>query len=183
MSAKYLNLFIEIILALETAKQNIFKELESFIEASGLTLVSKDIDRPWGGFFVIDEKDSEAFIHKFFPELLLNEEVIGSKVSPKILVVAPKTRLSWQYHNFRSEIWKLVDGKAKIMLSASDHQPPAQDMVTGQVVVINQGERHRLIGDSDSWGIIAEIWKHDDRDNPSTENDIVRIADDYGRNT
>jgi mannose-6-phosphate isomerase len=31
------------------------------------------------------------------------------------------------------------------------------------------------------WGIIAEIWRHTDAANPSDEDDIVRVQDDFGR--
>jgi mannose-6-phosphate isomerase len=31
------------------------------------------------------------------------------------------------------------------------------------------------------WGIIAEIWRHTDAENPSDEEDIVRVQDDFGR--
>ena len=29
--------------------------------------------------------------------------------------------------------------------------------------------------------MVSEIWQHTDPNNPSDENDIVRISDDYGR--
>jgi mannose-6-phosphate isomerase len=29
--------------------------------------------------------------------------------------------------------------------------------------------------------MIAEIWQHTDPENPSDENDIVRLQDDFGR--
>jgi hypothetical protein len=48
------------------------------------------------------------------------------------------------------------------------------------VVKLVQGQRHRLVG-TDEWGIIAEIWKHTDKENPSDEEDIVRVEDDFGR--
>ncbi len=51
---------------------------------------------------------------------------------------------------------------------------------TGDTITLQQGERHRLVG-SDGWGIIAEIWQHTDAANPSDENDIVRVQDDFGR--
>ena len=44
-----------------------------------------------------------------------------------------------------------------------------------------QGERHRIIGTSE-YAVVAEIWIHTDKDNPSDENDIVRIQDDFDRN-
>jgi hypothetical protein len=45
---------------------------------------------------------------------------------------------------------------------------------------LKKGERHRLIG-LDDYGVIAEIWQHIDTENPSDEDDIVRVQDDYGR--
>jgi len=50
----------------------------------------------------------------------------------------------------------------------------------GDSVELKQGERHRLIG-LDQWGIVAEIWRHTDIENPSDEDDIVRLQDDFGR--
>ena len=53
-------------------------------------------------------------------------------------------------------------------------------MQKGDTIRLKQGERHRLIG-VDNWGIIAEIWQHTDAVNPSNEDDIVRVQDDFGR--
>jgi quercetin dioxygenase-like cupin family protein len=50
----------------------------------------------------------------------------------------------------------------------------------GDIIVLKEGERHRLIGLND-WAVLAEIWQHTDPANPSTEEDIVRIQDDFGR--
>ena len=50
----------------------------------------------------------------------------------------------------------------------------------GNFIQLDKGERHRLIG-LDSWGIVAEIWQHTDPENPSDEDDIVRLQDDFGR--
>jgi len=50
----------------------------------------------------------------------------------------------------------------------------------GNQIKLNQGERHRLIGLND-WGVVAEIWQHTDAQNPSDEDDIVRVQDDFGR--
>ncbi len=33
----------------------------------------------------------------------------------------------------------------------------------------------------EDWAVVAEIWQHTEKDNPSDEKDIVRINDDYGR--
>ena len=101
-------------------------------------------------------------------------------MSPKILVVAPNQRLSWQYHHRRAEIWKLVSGEAGIVISDTDQQGPLKKLTEGQIVQLNQGQRHRLVG-LEGWGMIAEIWMHTDQNNPSNEDDIVRLQDDFGR--
>jgi hypothetical protein len=61
-----------------------------------------------------------------------------------------------------------------------DSQGPVLSMVVGEVISLQQGERHRLIGTGD-WGIVAEIWMHSDANQPSDESDIVRLQDDYAR--
>ena len=50
----------------------------------------------------------------------------------------------------------------------------------GDQIILKQGERHRLIGLND-YGVVAEIWQHTDKKNPSDEEDIVRVQDDFGR--
>ena len=44
----------------------IYKEVESLISLNNLNIISKDTDRPWGGFYVIDEKQSQEFANIFF---------------------------------------------------------------------------------------------------------------------
>jgi hypothetical protein len=50
----------------------------------------------------------------------------------------------------------------------------------GATVTLLQGERHRRVGLED-YSVVAEIWQHTYADNPSDENDIVRLQDDFGR--
>ena len=87
--------------------------------------------------------------------------------------------MSWQYHHRRSEVWKLIKGEAGVVRSLSDEQEDVDRMVIGEKVVLAQGERHRLVGLKEV-GIIAEIWQHIDPENPSDEDDIVRLQDDFG---
>jgi hypothetical protein len=61
-----------------------------------------------------------------------------------------------------------------------DEQGEAMPMILHEVVSLQQGERHRLIGRHD-WGVVAEIWMHTDPNHPSDEDDIVRLQDDYSR--
>lgn len=41
-------------------------------------------------------------------------------------------------------------------------------------------QRHRLVG-LDNDAIVAELWCHTDLNNPSDEDDIVRVSDIYSR--
>jgi len=158
----------------------IFEALEDYLKSLHLNIVTVDDSRPWGGFFVIDENQAEAFINIFFAELDKNEISRGNKLSPKILIVAPGKRLSWQYHHRRAEIWKLIGGRAGVGTSETDEENETTYLSQGDVIRLKQGERHRLIG-LDEWGIIAEIWQHTNPKNPSDENDIIRLQDDFGR--
>jgi mannose-6-phosphate isomerase-like protein (cupin superfamily) len=160
-------------------KALVFEDVKQMLDELGFVVSSMDDNRPWGGFFVISEQNAPAFIDHFFP-MLQKEELLTGKLSPKILLVAPNKKLSWQYHHRRSEVWKLIRGEASIIRSETDQENPAVQMTIGELVELKKGERHRLVGLSD-WGIVAEIWIHTDSQNPSDENDIVRLQDDFGR--
>jgi mannose-6-phosphate isomerase-like protein (cupin superfamily) len=160
--------------------ENKFKNIEKKINELGFRINSKDFNRPWGGFLVIDETQSNKFIEYFFENLDMNLITKGLKLSPKILIVKPLSRLSWQYHFRRSEIWKVFEGEVAVVRSDNDNEQPKNIFSKGSLITLKQGERHRLIGLND-FGVIAEIWQHTDVNNPSDENDIVRIQDDYGR--
>jgi len=95
----------------------IFKDTQKDIEALSFKIVSKDFERPWGGFLVIDESQAQAFANQFFKGIDVNTLRIGGKLSPKILIIKPKSRLSWQYHNRRAEIWQVYKGAAGIIRS------------------------------------------------------------------
>ena len=110
-----------------------------------------------------------------FEKLKLTE-----KLSPKILMVAPGKRLSWQYHHRRAEIWRCIDGNVTVATSDTDEETEKHILKPGDKIKLKQGKRHRLIG-LEEWGVVAEIWQHTDADNPSDEDDIVRLQDDFGR--
>ena len=156
--------------------QEIKKEIESF----GFSVVSHDFERPWGGFLVIDEIQAQEFSNKFFEGLDVNTLKIGGKLSPEILIVKPAARLSWQYHNRRAETWQVFKGSAGIIRSGSDVENEMKVYNEGNQIILQQGERHRLIGLED-FCIVAEIWQHTDRNHPSDEEDIIRVQDDFGR--
>lgn len=161
-------------------KATVFKQVAEALKKENFTVIKQDETRPWGGFFVIDESQATAFATQFFPHLDMSQIQITNKLSPKILVVAPNKRLSWQYHFRRAEIWKILAGPVGVKTSSTDEEGEIQQLVSATFIQMDKGERHRLIG-LDSWGIVAEIWQHTDPENPSDEEDIVRLQDDFGR--
>jgi len=158
----------------------VFDKIEQTLTKKGFRFERTDFNRPWGGFFVIEEEQSALFIKTYYPEADAEALTKGGRVSPKILVVQPGKRLSWQYHHRRSEVWKLIDGEAGLFRSDTDEQGDLQMMRVGEKVTLQQGERHRLVGGKEI-GIIAEIWQHTDPEHLSDESDIVRLQDDFGR--
>ena len=169
-------------LSQDADKASIFEQIAAALTEDNFTVVKQDQTRPWGGFFVIDEAQAPAFAAKYFPHLEMSEIQITNKLSPKILVVAPEKRLSWQYHFRRAEIWKVIAGTTVgVKISDTDEESEEVKVLeSGSFIQMDTGERHRLIGLSD-WGIVAEIWQHTDPENPSDEEDIVRLQDDFGR--
>ena len=158
----------------------IFQRTAEEINSYGLSVVSFEFDRPWGGFFVIDEEHAQEFANVYFEGFDVDKLRVSGKLSPKVLLVKPGTRLSWQYHHRRAETWKVIHGPVGIVISPDDFQSEMTKHQNGDIVVIQQGDRHRLIG-LDNWGVIAEFWQHIDASNPSDEDDIVRVEDDFYR--
>lgn len=165
-----------------STKNAIFQEISTILDNQGFSITRHDFNRPWGGFFVIEEAQAAQFVATYFPDESFQDLAGDRKVSPKILVVAPQKRLSWQYHHRRSEVWRVVGGKVGIVRSLTDEQSDVVPLKEGDLVILAQGERHRLVG-LDGFGLIAEIWQHTDPNHPSDENDIVRLADDFGRSS
>lgn len=161
-------------------KDRLFAELEQELQAKGFNIDKQDRTRPWGGFFVIDESQAQRFADTYFNGISVDDLKISGKLSPKILVVAPEKRLSWQYHHRRAEIWRVVKGTVGVVTSDTDEEGAQKVLKPGDQIKLQQGERHRLVGLQD-WGVLAEIWQHTDAAQPSDEEDIVRVQDDFGR--
>ncbi|WP_276370324.1 phosphoheptose isomerase [Chryseolinea sp. H1M3-3] len=168
------------VLSLKGEKSEVFASVEKYLTDNDFKIAAKDFNRPWGGFFVLDESQAQKFGQLYFPNVELSTLKISGKLSPKILIVQPNTRLSWQYHFRRAEIWKLVAGTAGVVTSDTDEEGPRRKLEVGEIIRLKQGQRHRLVG-LDGWGMIAEIWQHTDATTPSDEDDIVRVQDDFGR--
>ena len=101
-------------------------------------------------------------------EVLLDEEYC--KV--KIICVKPKQRLSYQYHNKRSEVWAIVEGKGEIIIDGKKNI-----LKYGDCIKIDKKSKHRIYNNSDSILKFIEV----QTGTYFGEDDIERIEDDFGR--
>ena len=154
-----------------------YENIKSEVKNLGFSIILEDFNRPWGGFFQIDQRQSQKFVHTFISKEINLDSL---KISPKILIVEPNQRLSWQFHMRRKEIWKVYRNEIGVIRSLTNFENDLIIKKEGEVIHFDNQERHRLVG-LDKIGVVAEIWIHTDLNNPSDENDIVRISDDYKR--
>ena len=156
-----------------------YKNIEDELTNLGFQIVDSNLEKPWGAYFCIDENQAQVFSDKFFDGIDIDSLKIENKLSPKILIVKPNTRLSWQYHNRRAEIWQVYKGQVGVVQSDTDIEKELKNYMPADQIKLRQGERHRLVGLSD-YGVVAEIWQHTD-EIPSNEDDIIRVQDDFNR--
>lgn len=109
--------------------------------------------RPWGSFTVLDEGD-------------------GYKV--KRLEVLPNKRLSYQKHAQRAEHWFVTQGTAKVTLDGNKII-----VEKGDSIDIPLGSAHRVENPGDELLIFVEVQLGD----YLGEDDIIRMEDDFGRET
>ena len=123
-----------------------------------LVVMSNYIEhRPWGSF-----------------ENLLDEDYC--KV--KRIIVKPGQRLSYQYHHKRSECWVVVQGRATVTLDGKDFEYESDNQL-GNIVNIPVGTKHRVRNDEE----IDLIFIETQTGTYFGEDDIVRLEDDYGRDS
>tara|TARA_Y100000991_G_C21837070_1_gene290672 strand:+ start:212 stop:691 length:480 start_codon:yes stop_codon:yes gene_type:complete len=154
-----------------------YENIKGEVKDLGFSIIKEDFNRPWGGFFQIDQRQSQKFVHTLISKEI---NVNSLKISPKILIVEPNQRLSWQFHKRRKEIWKVYRNEIGVIRSLTNFENDLIIKKEGEVIHFDNQERHRLVG-LDKIGVVAEIWIHTDLNNLSDENDIVRISDDYKR--
>ena len=110
-----------------------------------------DWERPWGGYSVLEDIDPPVCV--------------------KVLSISPKSRLSLQTHEKRSERWYILD--AGIVVTVGDK---TWETEVGETVYVPFMEKHRIENISNRLARIVELmygYYH--------EEDITRIEDDYGR--
>ncbi len=91
--------------------------------------------------------------------------------SVKIITVKPGGLLSLQYHEKRDEFWVILDDGIELTVGEKVWRP-----VAGEEVWIARKTRHRARGVGSKPARFMELWIGD-----SSESDIVRIEDAYGR--
>ena len=159
--------------------EEIANQARQILKEQGFEIIEEDLRRPWGGYFKISDSQIEKFIREYFSDAKIPNTHFN--LSPKFMFWAPGGRLSWQVHDKRLELWKVVKGPAGVFLSETDQQPNQPEIFQqGDTISMKQGTRHRSSG-LPNWAIIAEIWVHTNPDELSDEADIRRISDDYGR--
>lgn len=165
----------------DSAKHEIVAMLCAHLQRQGFTIAQVDDTRPWGAFLRVVDEQADKFIEAYYADVYVPPLAREGERSPKILLVAPHLRLSWQYHDRRSELWRAVSGDVGVYISRTDQQPDEmRTLHLGETIELSQGTRHRLVG-LDTWGAVAEIWIHMEPQNPSNEDDIYRLQDDYER--
>jgi mannose-6-phosphate isomerase-like protein (cupin superfamily) len=91
--------------------------------------------------------------------------------SLKIITVAAGGALSLQYHNRRSEFWVVLDIGLEVTVADRTWRPQPDEEI-----FIPAKAPHRVRNTGTTAARIMEIWLGD-----SSEEDIVRIEDVYGR--
>lgn len=108
-------------------------------------------ERPWGRFFVISEEQNFKI---------------------KKIEVEPNKRLSYQFHNKRSEYWIVIQGEGLIVLNDINSK-----VKKGDTVFIKKTDKHRIQNEGDKMLVFIEV----QTGSYFGEDDIVRIQDDFNR--
>jgi mannose-6-phosphate isomerase len=109
-------------------------------------------ERPWGKYQVLLEDDN-------------------CKV--KKITVCPKSRLSYQMHHKRAEVWVIVKGDGTVTIDGE-----TKDLVPNSVVLVPYKTKHRIQNTSDEEELVfieTQLGTY------FGEDDIVRYEDDYDR--
>ncbi|MEO8447601.1 MAG: phosphoheptose isomerase, partial [bacterium] len=79
-------------------KEQIHTEILNKLNSADIKIDGEDFERPWGGFFKISNESLSKFLSVYFSEVEMPFDITKLNVSPKILVVEPGKKLSWQVH-------------------------------------------------------------------------------------
>jgi mannose-6-phosphate isomerase len=149
--------------------------ISEILQTYGLKVVEKNSEKPWGAYLRLNNGNVPGFIEVFFNGKVNALAEQNLPMTPKILIVEPTKRLSYQKHKRRNEYWRVVSGNPDVTLDEVEIR-----YAMGDLVKVPQGTRHRISANEERV-VVAEIWEHIDPNNPSDEDDITRYDDDFGR--
>ncbi len=141
------------VLVCDKSKTQSVKEVYNNLKESNndIYMVHKTVYRPWGFYKCLEQ--GEGFL-------------------TKLIHVSPRQQLSYQMHNFRSEHWVVLSGKAKILLEDKEYV-----LNPGQSIDIPLQAKHSLQNPFFEDLEIIEV----QLGNKLIEEDIIRFQDIYGR--
>jgi len=96
----------------------------------------------------------------------------GDRYAGKLLFVRAGHSLSLQYHERKDESWYVQEGRAALELGRVGQELEEQEIGTGDTFHFAPGTVHRVRALEDT--LIVEVSTPD-------LDDVVRLADDYGR--
>ena len=108
-------------------------------------------ERPWGCFYTISQEKEYKI---------------------KRIEVNTNSRLSYQYHNHRSEKWFIIKGKGLVTLESKEFK-----CLEGDIISIPKLKKHRI----ENIGKIKLIFVEIQTGSYFGEDDIIRLKDDYMR--
>lgn len=164
-------------------KVDVLKRVKNtLIFPKGYVLSDVDEHKPWGAYYRLADECAEQFVKEYYPGRTFEELGKGGSLSPKFLLFEPDKKLSLQYHYRRAEIWRVIEGSLTAAISDKDEEGEWKTYKPGEELSYGALARHRAGAPAGGeWVVVAEIWQHTDADNPTDEDDIVRLADDFGR--
>ena len=127
---------MKIEIARHANKEEAFAEVKDMLNSYNIPVDTIDATRPWGGFFCISESGTQIFIDTFFKDVPVSAIKTSEKLSPKILLVEKGKRLSWQFHHRRAEIWKVIGGDVKVVISDNDEQTEPLPKNVNDVIIL-----------------------------------------------
>ncbi|MDP3013823.1 MAG: phosphomannose isomerase type II C-terminal cupin domain [Candidatus Subteraquimicrobiales bacterium] len=88
----------------------------------------------------------------------------------KIITIKPNQETSLHWHNLRSDTWVILDNGLNVQIGDEIHKTEA-----GEEFFIPPGQLHRIISTGKKGRVLEIAFGY------SAEDDISRLADDYGR--
>ncbi|SLL33524.1 Alginate biosynthesis protein AlgA [Mycobacteroides abscessus subsp. abscessus] len=109
-------------------------------------------ERRWGWYRILDYNKLDS----------------GQEILTKKICILEGKNLSYHYHEYRDEIWTIIDGEGEIIFNNQ-----IQKLRAGDVVKINSGEKHSIIANTNLE--IIEVQKG----SQLIEADIVRVFEKW----